>query len=102
MIISSGVVDALLYASENEFAGRRFDLSIVSVASKVAVNLIGRNEGGLTLSIEAVNAVLDELSGYFDPESRYGKRHVRRVLPVAKSVVHMVVSDVHKTFVIQH
>eukprot|EP01047_Picozoa_sp_COSAG01_P081044 COSAG01_NODE_16002_length_1279_cov_1.807627_2_plen_210_part_01 len=77
-------------------------MSVQSAASMTAVNMIGRNEGGLTLTLAAVSSVLDLFGSYFDVGSRYVARPVQRLLPVAQAVLDMAVSDVNKVLMLQH
>ena len=55
--LSAGMAEAALFAVENNFS--HLDLSLATPAAMMAVNLIGHNEGGLTLTRAAVDAVLD-------------------------------------------
>ena len=68
VLLDSGVADALEYACLNDFSF--FGATLSAPAAGAIVALLGRNEGGKTLSREAVSAVLDSVSVCFD-KSRY-------------------------------
>eukprot|EP01048_Picozoa_sp_COSAG05_P032530 COSAG05_NODE_12519_length_464_cov_1.526027_1_plen_104_part_10 len=67
-----------------------------------AVNLIGRNEGGLTLTQPAVDAVLQLFLSYFDPSSRRYSYKVNKVTSDAKAFVHLVIPDANKAYVVEN
>eukprot|EP01047_Picozoa_sp_COSAG01_P044245 COSAG01_NODE_3985_length_5465_cov_3.480432_6_plen_497_part_00 len=98
---SQELIGPLLYAVENncpEFGG----LSTAAYASMAAVNLIGRNEGGLTLTRMAVDQTLLAFKSYFDPSSRRAVYAVQHILPTATPIVHLIVPDKNKEFVLEH
>ena len=64
-LLDSGVLEALNYACVNDFVYISGSLS--SYAAGALVALVGRNEGGKTLSQATVNAVLDVFADFFDP-----------------------------------
>eukprot|EP01047_Picozoa_sp_COSAG01_P005801 COSAG01_NODE_202_length_22130_cov_167.927239_21_plen_2422_part_01 len=100
VLLSSKVLDSLLYTTANDYV--YCAVSMANAAAIAAVNLIGCNEDGLTLTRDAVSVVLRGFMGYFDPTTRYGSAVARRMLPDAEAIVHMVVSDANKRFIIQH
>eukprot|EP01047_Picozoa_sp_COSAG01_P091500 COSAG01_NODE_23087_length_828_cov_123.005487_1_plen_227_part_10 len=67
-LVSPDLVEALLYIVEHDNVF--VDLSTAAFASMTAVNLIGRNEGGLTLTQQVVDQVFGIFKSYFDTTSR--------------------------------
>ena len=63
-LVEAGVLEALDYACVNDFS--YIGMSVSSDAAGAAVALVGRNEGGKTLSPTNVSTVLDSLAHYFD------------------------------------
>ena len=98
-LLAMGVAKPLLYAASHDFtfAG----CSIAAGAASAVVNLIGRNEGGLTLSREAADSVLRDFKTLFS-NLRRAKYSPKRPLTVAKSIVNMVISDANTAFVVEH
>jgi hypothetical protein len=103
-LIASGVVEALLYASDHDSPRVIGGLSTAAPAANAAVQLIGRNEadGGLTLSRGAVHAVLDAFGNFFDKSKRHFSALASRALAECWSITHMVVSDANKAFIMEH
>eukprot|EP01048_Picozoa_sp_COSAG05_P017961 COSAG05_NODE_2544_length_2925_cov_2.423213_2_plen_719_part_01 len=99
-LLANGVAKPLLYAAAHEFVV--VGVSISAAAASAAVSLIGRNEGGLTLSREAVDSVLRDFKTFFVPNTRRGNYVSTRPLGVAKAIVNMVISDANKAFVVEH
>ena len=91
VLLATGVADSLLYAAAHDFV--RLGASLAAYAASGAVNLIGRNEGGLTLSREAADSVLRNFKSYFVPNTRRGNYTATRPLSGAKAIVNMVISD---------
>ena len=89
-----------MHAASHDFTC--FGVNIAAVAASAAVGLIGRNEGGLTLSREVVDAVLRDFMTYFVPNTRRGRYEPKRALDPAQAVVNMVISDANKAFVVEH
>eukprot|EP01049_Picozoa_sp_SAG25_P012933 SAG25_NODE_1872_length_2224_cov_213.131765_1_plen_724_part_10 len=100
MLSASGLLKSLLYAtaSDMEFTG----IGIAHLAATAAVHMIGCNEDGLTLTRDAVSAVLRGYMAYFDPTFRYGKSPPSRLLTDAEAILQMVVSDANKEFIVGH
>ena len=67
--LEAGVMGALEYACAHDFM--HAGLSLASYAAGAAVALVGRNEGGKTLSREAVTAIADRLALYFQADSQF-------------------------------
>ena len=88
-LLATDLADALLYAASHDFV--RGGTSFAAIAASAAVNLIGRNEGGLTLSGEVADTVLREFKTYFVPNTRRGKYPPGRPLNLAKAIVKLVV-----------
>ena len=71
-------------------------------AAGALVALVGRNEGGKTLSRTAVNAVLDTFCDYLDPAHF---RYTYPALHVLRSVQHIAtvaIADANKKIMLQH
>eukprot|EP01047_Picozoa_sp_COSAG01_P085733 COSAG01_NODE_18966_length_1040_cov_0.935175_2_plen_141_part_01 len=104
LLASDGLVNCLLFASAHEYSvSVLFNRSVACLAATAAVHLIGHNEEGLTLTRNAVNAVLDGFLMFFVLGSvEHSDREASYIIPYAETVAHMVVSDTHKTFVVQH
>lgn len=101
-LLTADVIDALLYASDNNSPMIMDGLDTAAPAAAAAVQLIGRNEGGLTLSRGAAYAVLDAFSNFFDPSKRHFGALASRALTDCWSITHMVVSDANKSFIVEH
>ena len=99
-LLATGVAESLLYAAAHD--ATVVGISVGAAAASAAVNLIGRNEGGLTLSREAADSVLRDFKSYFVPDTRRGRYAASRALTPAKAIVSMVISDTNKSFVIEH
>eukprot|EP01048_Picozoa_sp_COSAG05_P005418 COSAG05_NODE_321_length_11453_cov_62.107539_2_plen_2300_part_00 len=105
-LLASGVVDALMWTTAHDCVW--VGASLASYTAGPMVALIGRNEGGLTLTREAIDAVLDGLHSYFD----YGssdfltmgrlKHPVVHIIARALPIVDITISDANKPFVVQH
>ena len=63
MLLQAGVMDALEYACANDFS--LTSISIAAFGAGGAVALVGRNEGGKTLSRGAVASVAGSVERYF-------------------------------------
>ena len=100
LLLECGVADALEYTCLNDF--QFFGISLSAVAAGGAVALLGRNEGGKTLSREAVFAVLDSVAICF----QVGSWQYERPMPYATSnfarVVTMCISDANKRAMVQY
>ena len=66
-LLASGVVEALIWTVAHDCVWLGYKLAAYAAGPMVA--LIGRNEGGLTLTGEAINVILDALHNYFNYES---------------------------------
>ena len=75
-LLATGVAEALLYAVAHDYIA--MGASIAASAASAAVNLIGRNEGGLTLSRAAAESVLRDFETFFVPNTRRGKYRAGR------------------------
>eukprot|EP01046_Picozoa_sp_COSAG06_P055659 COSAG06_NODE_10299_length_1707_cov_2.677861_2_plen_535_part_01 len=105
-LLASGVVDALMWTTAHDCLWSGASLASYTAGPMVA--LIGRNEGGLTLTHDAIGAVLDGFHSYFD----YGssdfvaigrlKSPVVKIVDKALPIVDIVISDANKPFVVQH
>eukprot|EP01047_Picozoa_sp_COSAG01_P033239 COSAG01_NODE_2437_length_7694_cov_47.587887_5_plen_1699_part_01 len=100
-LLQAGIPETLLYISANN-SPKALGISIAGAAAQAAVSLIGRNEGGLTLSREAANAVLDTFGNFFDQSHRHRTALVQRVITVSDAITHMCVSDANKLFIVKH
>eukprot|EP01047_Picozoa_sp_COSAG01_P045902 COSAG01_NODE_4264_length_5198_cov_3.619337_4_plen_380_part_00 len=101
VLTSKTFIDALLYASAHDNFWVGGD-GISAHASVAAVNLIGRNEDGLTLTQGAVDKLLALFGNYFDESHRRWKYPAKKVIVEAKSLVHLTVPDCNKAFVVEH
>jgi hypothetical protein len=102
-LMKSGVVEPMLYASKHSSPDPLLDgTDPAASAAAVAVQLIGRNEGGLTLSREAAYAVLNAFGYFFDKSKRHFSALASRALADCRSINHMVVSDANKAFIMEH
>eukprot|EP01045_Picozoa_sp_COSAG04_P020159 COSAG04_NODE_2035_length_4958_cov_31.505454_1_plen_1643_part_10 len=99
-LLESGVVEALDYACANgfEFLGT----TTSSGAAGAAVALVGRNEGGKTLSGSTVNAVLDTFAEHFDPTHFMYAFPLKRASVSAQRIAIVAVSDANKKIMLQH
>ena len=94
------VLEALDYCCAHDFSYTGSSTS--AYAAGVLVGLVGRNEGGKTLSPAAVNGVLLLYERYFDPSSYKSVASSGAVLGVARRVATMAVSDANKKLMLQH
>ena len=99
-LVATGVAEALLYTAANDFPF--VTISVGAVAASGAVRLVGRNEGGLTLSREAADSVLRDFKSFFVPNTRRGNYAATRLMGAAKAIINMVISDANKAFVVEH
>ena len=100
-LVDSGVVEALDTAclSDVVFVGN----SISAGAAGAVVALVGKNEGGKTLSRATVNAVVEGLAIFFDPTHVYGTgQQILKVLPSARRIATMAIADANKKIMLQH
>jgi hypothetical protein len=99
-LLDSGVIEVLDYACLNDFTF--IGVSVSNSAAGAVLALVGRNEGGRTLNLSTVNAVVNEFARCFDPSDfRYQFSSVRVMLNV-QSVATMAISDVNKNLMLQH
>eukprot|EP01047_Picozoa_sp_COSAG01_P072117 COSAG01_NODE_11381_length_1948_cov_3.327204_1_plen_525_part_10 len=105
-LIASGVVDALLWTTAHDF--KIFGSNIATATAGASVALIGRNEGGLTLTREAVTNVLDSVHLFWGSSSNAMqssltlKASVTKIVGRALPIVDMVIADANKPFALQH
>eukprot|EP01045_Picozoa_sp_COSAG04_P027049 COSAG04_NODE_3884_length_2450_cov_5.538069_1_plen_816_part_11 len=99
-LLDSGVLEALDYACVNDFS--YVGTSVSSNAAGAVVALVGRNEGGKTLSRSTVDAVLSVFGAYFDPTSWRYANLASRVLPIVRRVATMAISDANKKIMLQN
>eukprot|EP01047_Picozoa_sp_COSAG01_P022601 COSAG01_NODE_1347_length_10632_cov_29.175370_3_plen_2601_part_00 len=105
-LLASGAVDALLWttAHDSVFTGA----SLAESSASTTVALIGRNEGGLTLTHETVDTVLNVVHMYWDTTSTHwrvksaAKAPVTKLIGKIQPVVDMVIADANKPFVLEH
>eukprot|EP01045_Picozoa_sp_COSAG04_P003104 COSAG04_NODE_122_length_24803_cov_180.609415_6_plen_2065_part_01 len=99
-LLDSGVLEALDYACVNDFTYH--NVSVSGYAAGAVVALVGRNEGGKTLSRTAVNAVLGAFAAYFDPTNyRYTMAAVK-LLPHARRAATVAIADANKKLMLQY
>ena len=105
-LLASGVVDALLWTTAHDFPHVGSGLAEYSAGATVA--LIGRNEGGLTLTRDAIHVVLDSFHDFWNTTSTHwrvksaAKAPVKKIVGKAQPIVDMVISDANKPFVVEH
>eukprot|EP01047_Picozoa_sp_COSAG01_P072376 COSAG01_NODE_11493_length_1922_cov_7.001097_1_plen_640_part_11 len=99
-LVSPGLIEVLLYIVEHENLFANIDPAVY--AAMMAANLIGQNEGGLTLTRQTVAKVLGVFMSYFDPTSRRGTYPVKKIIGETKTLIHMMISDKNKEYVVQH
>eukprot|EP01047_Picozoa_sp_COSAG01_P065286 COSAG01_NODE_8792_length_2657_cov_2.146599_2_plen_731_part_01 len=99
-LLAPGVVESLLYATAHDAVLGQSSLAEHAAAS--AVNLIGKNESGLTLTREAVDAVMTRFQRYFSNDNRLGHYHVQRVLTTGEAILNITIADANKTFLVEH
>eukprot|EP01048_Picozoa_sp_COSAG05_P005112 COSAG05_NODE_295_length_11962_cov_6.608952_11_plen_737_part_00 len=89
---------ALLWTSANGFKWTGTD--VAEYAATACVSLLGRNEGGLTLSKETVASVMGTVHDHFDSASEHWlvvyrrNRSAKSVVPKIQLVIDMVVAGV--------
>eukprot|EP01043_Picozoa_sp_COSAG02_P092552 COSAG02_NODE_29161_length_574_cov_2.707368_1_plen_161_part_10 len=76
-------------------------ISVCMYAAGAAVALVGRQEGGRTLSREAVFAVLGWVHGFFAETSAWAAAPVKNVLSSFQRVVTLTISDANKKHMIE-
>jgi hypothetical protein len=99
-LLDSGVIEALDYACLNDFAF--IGLSVSTAAAGTLLALLGRNEGGRTLSRSTVHAVVDSFAIYFEPSDFRYQYPIVKFLPEAGRVATMAISDANKKIMLQH
>eukprot|EP01047_Picozoa_sp_COSAG01_P025923 COSAG01_NODE_1653_length_9619_cov_43.055573_3_plen_686_part_00 len=105
-LLASGVVDALLWTNAHDYS--RAGLRLTDYTAGPSVALIGRNEGGLTLTRETVEGVLDSVHQYWDGTSTHwrvkvaAKAAVTKLVGKVQPIVDIVIADANKPFVLQH
>eukprot|EP01047_Picozoa_sp_COSAG01_P038713 COSAG01_NODE_3157_length_6489_cov_11.663380_2_plen_992_part_00 len=105
-LLNSGVVDALLWTTANDFTMMGVSLSESSASATVA--LIGRNEGGLTLSQDTIWVVLDSVHDFWNTTGTHWrvkmatKAPVKKIVGKALPIVDMVIADANKPFILEH
>jgi hypothetical protein len=105
-LVASGVVEALTWGTKNSFTLLRGSLAEYTAGATVA--LIGRNEGGHTLTVETVNCVLDPFGEFFDTTStnyrvqKARKSPVKRMVNKATPIVDMCIADANKPHILAH
>eukprot|EP01047_Picozoa_sp_COSAG01_P013145 COSAG01_NODE_610_length_14860_cov_222.563647_4_plen_1950_part_00 len=105
-LLASGVVDALLWTTAHDYP--LIGTTLAEHTASASVTLVGRNEGGLTLTRETVDCVLDSVHQFWDTTSTHWRVTAATKAPVTKLVgrvqpiVDMVIADANKPFVLQH
>eukprot|EP01045_Picozoa_sp_COSAG04_P036233 COSAG04_NODE_8730_length_937_cov_4.483294_1_plen_311_part_11 len=99
-LLDSGVIEAMDYACQNEFLV--LGLSLSGTAAGAVVALVGRNEGGKTLSRSTVAAVVDGLALHFEPTHFYFDTIASKIVSIAQRVAIMTVADANKKIMLQH
>jgi hypothetical protein len=68
-------------------------------AGMVAANLIGRNEGGITLTRKVIDGIINRANNFFDPSLRQKNQRLEQVV---HSLSNAIIADVNKRFVVEH
>ena len=103
---TSGVVDALLWTTAHDYP--IIGSSLAEYSAGGMVTLIGRNEGGLTLTRDAIHVVLNSFHDFWNTTSTHwrvksaAKAPVKKIVGKAQPIVDMVISDANKPFVVEH
>eukprot|EP01047_Picozoa_sp_COSAG01_P009425 COSAG01_NODE_387_length_17738_cov_14.410171_1_plen_1092_part_00 len=106
LLHTSGVVEALTWTTNHSY--NLIGTSLAEYTAGPTVALIGRNEGGLTLTRETVDSVLDGVHNFWDTSSTHWRVKAAATAPVTKLVgkalpiVDIVIVDANKQFVLQH
>eukprot|EP01048_Picozoa_sp_COSAG05_P017463 COSAG05_NODE_2385_length_3135_cov_7.205863_3_plen_330_part_01 len=100
ILASPGLVPALLWASANDFSFP--GISLAGYAGGAAASLIGRNEEGLTLTHEAIRAVLGNWMMFFNPSNRRSEYPAYRVIGDAMTLANITISDKNITLIVKH
>ena len=80
---------------------RCLGVSVSAYAAGAAVALVGKQEGGRTLSREAVFAVLKRLHEYFTDGSIWARTPVKSVMASFQRIVTLSISDANKKHMIE-
>eukprot|EP01051_Picozoa_sp_SAG22_P002868 SAG22_NODE_133_length_18379_cov_34.571937_1_plen_1946_part_00 len=98
-LLEPSVMDALEYTSVNDFyvLGK----SPAAEAAAVLVRLVGRNEGGKTLSRATVNAVMQDLKENLRFEGRKKARALTATLMNVTNTATMAISDANKMLMLE-
>eukprot|EP01045_Picozoa_sp_COSAG04_P044592 COSAG04_NODE_15208_length_539_cov_1.406818_2_plen_112_part_01 len=99
-MLDSGVIEALDYACLNDFPF--IGASTSADAAGAVVALVGRNEGGKTLSRSTVEAVLGGHALYFDPTHYKSGSGNTKLLPYTRRVAVMAVADANKKIMLHN
>ena len=99
LLFASGVMEALEYGIMHDFTV--IGISVSAYAAGAAVALVGKREGGRTLSREAVFAVLKRLHGFFTQGSSWAGAPVKTVMPHFQRIVTLSISDANKKHMLQ-
>ena len=94
-----GATDALEHACTHDFSF--MGLSTEAYAAGGAVALVGRNEGGKTLSREAVVAIAKSLQRYFEADTLFIEASAKTVVGALSRVATMAISDANKRLMLQ-
>ena len=98
-LLEAGVMDALEYACAHDFPFA--NMGIANYGAGGAVALVGRNEGGKTLSRKGVNSIAKTLQRYFEADNMFIEAAAKSVLASLSRVVTMTISDANKRLMLQ-
>eukprot|EP01047_Picozoa_sp_COSAG01_P116980 COSAG01_NODE_45648_length_407_cov_1.490260_1_plen_135_part_11 len=96
-LVASGVANALLWTIDHDH--RAFGTSLAAKSVSAAVTLIGRNEGGLTLTRETVDVVCRMYHFFWDTtdtdyrSQRDSKAPLSSIIGKAMNIVDVVIAD---------
>eukprot|EP01046_Picozoa_sp_COSAG06_P049445 COSAG06_NODE_7614_length_2439_cov_1.950855_1_plen_612_part_10 len=95
-LLEAGVMGALEYGCMHDFPRIGGSLSIATNSAGAAVALVGRNEGGHTLSRAAVVAIVEGLRKYFNTNGVHFETSPKVVLIALSRIATMAISDANK------
>jgi len=99
MLLEPSVLDALEHACEHDF--KVVGKSLAAQAAGTLVALVGRNEGGKTLSRTAIHSVMADLKANLNFDGFRKSKSLTSILTAVKNVATMAVSDTNKTLMLE-
>eukprot|EP01045_Picozoa_sp_COSAG04_P033778 COSAG04_NODE_7127_length_1185_cov_1.242173_1_plen_384_part_10 len=101
-LLGSTALESIEFACLNDYTFPMLHQSAAVYAGGAAVELVGRNEGGKTLSSEVVLHIAKGLNKYFGKgDDFYAKSRVKNILTGLSRVATMAISDSNKKLMLQ-